>query len=183
MAAAAGRAVRPNLPRSGRSPQSRRARRAGGRLRDPRPPVGSVPARTRARAGRRWRSGSTPKATWDDLVLPDEDTDLLHADRRAGRAARATVYDDWGFARNDEPRPRHQRAVRRRERHGQDDGRRGHRQRSAPRPLPHRPLGGGQQVHRRDREEPAPAVRRGRGRRRDPVLRRGRRAVRQSAAR
>ena len=39
---------------------------------------------------------------------------------------------------------------------------------------------GGQQVHRRDREEPAPRLRRRRGRRRDPALRRGRRAVRQA---
>ena len=92
----------------------------------------------------------------------------------------AAVYEDWGFGRQDEPRPRHQRAVRRRQRHRQDDGRRGHRQRPAARPLPHRPLRGGQQVHRRDREEPAPPLRRGRGRRRDPLLRRGRRAVRQA---
>ena len=38
----------------------------------------------------------------------------------------------------------------------------------------------GQQVHRRDGEEPAPRVRRRRGQRRDPAVRRGRRAVRQA---
>ena len=41
------------------------------------------------------------------------------------------------------------------ERHGQDDGRRGARQRPAPGPLPHRPVRRRQQVHRRDGEEPA----------------------------
>ena len=44
---------------------------------------------------------------------------------------RRRVYEDWGFARSDEPRPGHQRAVRRRERHRQDDGGRGARQRAA----------------------------------------------------
>jgi hypothetical protein len=38
-----------------------------------------------------------PKATWDDLVLPDEQTALLH--RIAGQVRdRHKVYDEWGFA-------------------------------------------------------------------------------------
>ena len=111
-----------------------------------------------------------PKATWDDLVLPDSRAERCSRQIAApGRARRSTVYDDWGFAERMNRGPRHQRAVRRPERHRQDDGRRGARQRAAARPLPHRPVGGGEQVHRRDREEPAPAVRRGRGRRRDPA--------------
>jgi AAA+ superfamily predicted ATPase len=37
-----------------------------------------------------------PKATWDDIVLPEEETALLHqiADQVRGRGR---VYDDWGF--------------------------------------------------------------------------------------
>ena len=55
--------------------------------------------------------------------------------------SRATVYEDWGFRAEDEPRPGHQRPVCRRKRHRQDHGRRGHCQRAAARPVPHRPLG------------------------------------------
>ncbi len=68
------------------------------------------------------------KATWDDIVLPKTETALLQQ-IAAQVDARARVYDDWGFRDAHEPRPRHQRAVRRRERHGQDHGRRGARQR------------------------------------------------------
>ena len=64
--------------------------------------------------------------------------------------------------------------------HRQDDGRRGAGRRARPRPVPDRPQRGGEQVHRRDREEPAARVRGRRGQRRDPALRRGRRAVRQA---
>ncbi len=38
-----------------------------------------------------------PRATWDDLVLPEGQRRLL-ADLAAQLAHRATVYDDWGFA-------------------------------------------------------------------------------------
>ena len=39
-----------------------------------------------------------PKATWDDLVLPEEQAGLLH--HIAGQVRnRHTVYEDWGFAR------------------------------------------------------------------------------------
>ena len=64
--------------------------------------------------------------------------------------------------------------------HGQDHGRRGDRERAGAAALSHRPVAGRQQIHRRDRKEPAPAVRRRRFGGRDPVLRRGRRAVRQA---
>ena len=50
--------------------------------------------------------------------------------------------------------------------------------RPAARPLADRPRRRRQQVHRRDREEPAAGVRRRRAQRRDPALRRGGRAVR-----
>ena len=120
------------------------------------------------------------KATLADLVLPAVALDTLR-DITLQLRHRAQVHDDWGFAAR-----RMRRglgvsgAVRRRQRHRQDHGRRGDRQRARPRPLPHRPVGGGQQVHRRDREEPAPALRRRRGQRRRPALRRGRRALRQA---
>ena len=100
-------------------------------------------------------------------------------DRRAGAPARAGLRA-VGLCGQEQARAGHQRALRRRQRHGQDDGGRGAGQRAAARPLPHRPEPGGQQVHRRDREEPAPRVRRRRGRRRHPAVRRGRRAVRQA---
>ena len=53
-----------------------------------------------------------PKATWDDLVLPDAELDLLRADRRPG-APSARGLRDVGLRRADEPRAGHQRAVRR----------------------------------------------------------------------
>ena len=56
-------------------------------------------------------------------------------------------------------------------------------ERAAARSLPHRPLARRQQVHRRDRGESAPGVRRRRGERRDPAVRRGRQPVRRRAAR
>ncbi len=37
-----------------------------------------------------------PKATWNDLVLPDEELDLLHQVTDQVRQ-RSIVYDDWGF--------------------------------------------------------------------------------------
>ena len=58
------------------------------------------------------------------------------------------------------PRSRPQRAVLRSERNGKDAGRGGARRRTRPRSLSHRSLCGGQQVHRRDREEPEAGFRR-----------------------
>ena len=70
--------------------------------------------------------------------------------------------------------------VRRRVGDRQDDGGAGAGRRARPRPVPSRPGDGRLQVHRGDREEPRADLR-GRGRvERDPVLRRGRRAVRQA---
>ena len=73
-----------------------------------------------------------------------------------------------------------QRALRRPVGHRQDHGRRDHRRRAGAGPLQDRPLDGGQQVHRRDREEPGPHLRRGRDAQRHPLLRRGRRPLRQA---
>ena len=85
-----------------------------------------------------------------------------------------------GLREDGRPQPGAQGAVRRRVRHRQDDGRPGARARPRPRPLPPRPRDRGLEVHRRDREEPRPRLRRRRGLERDPLLRRGRRALRQA---
>src|SRR5262245_30936479 len=58
--------------------------------------------------------------------------------------------------------------------------REGAREDSARDALPRGSLERGQQVHRRDREEPAPGLRRGRERRCDPAVRGSRRALRQA---
>ena len=98
-----------------------------------------------------------PKAEWDDIVLPAETLRCCARSSTRSRQ-RSTVYDDWGFARADEPRPRRSARC------------------SPARAAPARRMaaevladelrldlyridlvGGGQQVHRRDREEPARA--------------------------
>ena len=119
------------------------------------------------------------KATWDDIVLPGEQLVLLQQICAQVRC-RSRVYEEWGFARKMNRGLGISALFAGDERHRQDDGRRSHRQRPAAQPLPHRLVHGRQQVHRRDREEPAALVRRRRGWRRDPVLRRSRRAVRQT---
>ncbi len=65
-----------------------------------------------------------PVARWDDLVLPDGQLELLHEIVRHVRH-RTQVYERWGFGERTAARPRRHRAVRRRERHRQDAGRRG----------------------------------------------------------
>ena len=71
-------------------------------------------------------------------------------------------------------------AVRRRVGDRQDDGRAGARRRARARPVPRRPRDDRLEVHRGDREEPRADLHRRRRLERDPVLRRGRRAVRQA---
>ena len=97
--------------------------------------------------------------TWSAIVLPPAPLAALRA--VLGHARQQAVVDhEWGFTPERCRRGRIGGAVRRAERHRQDAGRRGDRRRARPRPLPHRPQRRGQQVHRRDREEPAPGVRR-----------------------
>ncbi len=67
---------------------------------------------------------------WDDLVLPAAQTATPARDRRP-RAPPAHRVRALGLRREERARPRHQRAVRRRERHRQDDGRRGAGERAA----------------------------------------------------
>ena len=102
-----------------------------------------------------------PRRTWDDVVLTPLQLQELR-DLRTRYRLRTVVYDDWGF----QPTPSaglvalFAGAVR----HGQDDGRRGHRRRARPRSVQHRSVGDRQQVHRRDGEEPGADLRRGRRR-------------------
>jgi hypothetical protein len=63
------------------------------------------------------------------------------------------------------------------ERHGQDPGRQAARRRARDGPLPRRDLQRGEQVHRRDREEPRANLRAGRGARHHLAARRGRLAA------
>ena len=97
-----------------------------------------------------------PAANWDDIVLPELQMAMLRQIAAHVRH-RLTVFEPWGFAERSASGLGLSGAVRRRQRHRQDHGRRGAGQRTAARPVPHRSVGGGQQVHRRDREEPAPA--------------------------
>ena len=95
-----------------------------------------------------------PKATWDDLVLPPAEIDLLHQ-IAAQVGQRSTVYDEWGF------RDKMNRGLGISALFAGESGT-GKTMAAevianelAAEPLPHRPVGGRQQVHRRDREEPA----------------------------
>ena len=121
-----------------------------------------------------------PKATWDDLVLPDPEMALLRQIAAQVAQAPHRCTTSWGF------REKMNRGLGISALFAGESGTGktmaaevlANDLRAAP--LSHRSVGGRQQVHRRDGEEPAPAVRRGRGRRRHPVLRRSRRAVRQA---
>ena len=173
-AALPARRARPSTPIAARAGDGRRrtARRGDAAAALPR-------ARPRS-ASTGWPSGSSPRAAGTTSCCPTGHARAA-ARRSPARSATARRSTSAGAsATRTLARPRRHRAVRRRERHRQDAGRRGARRRARARPLPDRPRGGGEQVHRRDREEPAPAVRRRRGERRGAALRRGRRAVRQA---
>ena len=120
-----------------------------------------------------------PKADWDDLVLGDEAAGLLRQIAGQVRAPHPGLRG-LGLRAADEPRARHQRAVRRRERHRQDHGRRGLANelrldlyRIDLSAVVSKYIGETEKNLRRLFDAR-------RGRRRDPVLRRGRRAVRQA---
>ena len=161
-------------PRSRGWPPARAARSARRRptwtsARARRPPRGSASS---PRGSRRATAGC-------DLVVPERQLELLqsisaylrHRDRVLVRLGLRPLGRAHAGAEG---------AVRRRVRHGQDDGRAGARRRARPGDLPRRPRDDREQVHRRDREEPRPHLRRRRRLQRDPLLRRGRRAVRQA---
>ena len=66
-------------------------------------------------------------AGWDDLILPEPQKATLRQIAAHVRH-RLKVYDEWGFADKGARGLGHQRAVRGRERHRQDDGGRGARE-------------------------------------------------------
>ena len=100
-----------------------------------------------------------PRARWEDLVLPAVQDRLLR--EMTGHVRhRMTVFEDWGFGARTSRGSGVAALFAGAERHRQDDGRRGAGERAVARPVPHRPQPGGQQVHRRDREESARVVRR-----------------------
>ena len=96
--------------------------------------------------------------TWDDLVLPPQVKQQLRSLEHWVRY-RHVVYGEWGYGQR-ACWARAGRVVQRPLRHRQDHGRRHHGSQPGAGSLPHRPVRGGQQVHRRDREEPGPGLRR-----------------------
>ena len=120
-----------------------------------------------------------PGYTWDDLVVPDRQRELLQLDQRLPAPPRPRAVR-VGLREDRRPHPGAEGAVRRRVRHRQDDVGAGARRRARAGDVPRRPRHDRVEVHRRDREEPRPHLQRRRGLQRDPVLRRGRRAVRQA---
>ena len=169
--------------RSGRSPRPPRSRGW------PRPPRGARrPTPDDLDLGARQASSSRlgelaarlePGYRWDDLVLPERQLELLQS-ISAYLRHRDRVLSDWGY----------ERAVARTQGlkvlfagesgTGKTMAAQVLAARARARALPRRPRDDRVQVHRGDREEPRPDLRRRRGLERDPVLRRGRRAVRQA---
>ena len=102
-----------------------------------------------------------PRVGWDDIVLPDAARTLL--ERVADQVSyRNTVYDDWGFGERINRGLGVSVLFAGPSGTGKTMAAEVLAARAAARPVPYRPVRGGQQVHRRDREEPATAVRRGR---------------------
>ena len=120
-----------------------------------------------------------PLATWNDLVLPGSQLDTLH-EIAAHIRQMHVVYGDWGFAGK---------GTRGLGISALFSGASGTGKTMAAEVLANELAldlyridleRGGQQVHRRDREKPAPRVRHRGGNRRHPAVRRGGRAVRQA---
>ena len=119
------------------------------------------------------------KAGWEQLILPAAEMATLHA--IAGQLRqRTTVYQRWGFAAQSSRGLGISALFAGPSGTGKTLAAEVLAAAIAARPVPHRSVHRRQQVHRRDREEPAPRVRRRRGRRRGPAVRRGGRAVRQA---
>ena len=138
--------------------------------------------RPRARRGSTAsRSASSPRAGWDDLVLPDAADGARCARSPPTCATGSTVYERWGFAAQERARPRHQRRC--------SPARAAPARRWPPRcsrtscdlDLYRIDLSAVVSKYIGETEKNLRArLRRRRGQRRDPALRRGRRAVRQA---
>ena len=164
------------LPRRGH----RRASPPSGTAADARRRRPAPPCRERSRVG---SAGSPqriePRATWDDLVLPERPAHCCA--RSSGTSGTAPGLRGLGLRRGRSGRGLGVTAL--------FAGESGTGKTMAAEVLAGALgldlyridlVGRGQQVHRRDREEPPARLRRGRGERRRPALRRGRRALRQA---
>ena len=94
-----------------------------------------------------------PSSGWDDLVLPEMQKQTLRQLAMQSRH-RMKVYENWGFAAKGRRGLGLSALFSGPSGTGKTSGRRGARRRTRPRSLSHRSLFSGQQVHRRDREEP-----------------------------
>ena len=100
----------------------------------------------------------SPRATWEDLVLPVQRRPPAALDRRTG-APTGTGLRRVAAGLDVVPCPRRDGPLRGRQRYGQNHVGRGRCPQPRPGPLRHRPLHGGGQVHRRDGEKPGPHLR------------------------
>ena len=157
-----------------RGPLARRSVAAARRSRPGRP------ARLVVAAGRAGRRVSSPPTRWDDLVLAERQLDVLRS-ISAYLRHRDRVLSEWGYEAHGLARPRGSRCC---SPASPGPARRWPRRCSAPSSgsrcsastwPTHRV-----EVHRGDREEPRADLHRRRRLERDPVLRRGRRPVRQA---
>ncbi len=108
----------------------------------------------------------TPHYTWNDLVLPPDRLAQLH-EMCHHIHSWPTGVRDLGLRAQAGSRQGAERPLRRAARHRQDDGRGGDSHRPRPGAIQDRPIERGQQVHRRDREEPGKDIQR---RARPPTL-------------
>ena len=164
-----GRRRRSSASRSARSPTRPRSRAWR------RPPAATqAPARADLDLGARQASSTRlgelatrlePAYGWDDLVLPAAPARGAALDLGLPAPPRPRALG-VGLRAGGRARPGPEGAVRGRVGHRQDDGRPGARPRPRARALPDRPGDGRLEVHRRDREEPRPHLRR---RRRAPT--------------
>ena len=139
------------------------------------PAACSAPAARRPR-----RSGSSRAPTGTTSCCPPATIAAAARDRRARAPPRTGLRATGASARATARGLGDQRAVRRRERHRQDDGRRGARRRARARPVPDRPVAVVSKYIGETEKNLRAGVRRRRGRRRGAAVRRGRRAVRQA---
>ncbi len=131
-----GRAVRPRAPPAIRAAAAVQAQAAAT---TPDARSGTPAAPRRGRASTTWPSASSRPPAGTTWSCPSRSAQTAARRSPPRSASRARSTSDWGFAASGARGPGHQRAVRRRQRHRQDHGRRGARPRAAARPLPHRP--------------------------------------------
>ena len=118
----------------------------------------------RTPATRRARAAAGAKDDLGRSRLAARRNETAARNRRPGPATKQGLRR-LGIRAEDEPRLWHQRPLCRRQRLRQNHGGGSHRERAAPESVSDRSLRRREQIHRRDREKPAPSLRRGGGRR------------------